>query len=44
VTSLTRAEVQAPPAPVGLLMAVLGYVVGTYGALAVAWLLGQLAT
>jgi uncharacterized membrane protein len=30
-------------APVGLLMAVLGYVVGTYGALAVAWLLGQLA-
>jgi uncharacterized membrane protein len=31
-------------APVGLLMAVLGYVVGTYGALGVAWLLGQLAT
>jgi len=31
-------------APVGLLMAVLGYVVGTYGALGVAWFLGQLAT
>ena len=31
-------------APVGLLMAVLGYVVGTYGALAVAWFLGRLAT
>jgi len=30
-------------APVGLLMAVLGYVVGTYAALGVAWVLGQLA-
>jgi len=30
--------------PVGLLMAVLGYVVGTYGTLGVAWFLGQLAT
>jgi len=31
-------------APVGLLMAVLGYVIGTYGALGVAWVLGQIAT
>lgn len=31
-------------APVGLLMAVLGYVVGTYAALGLAWFLGQLAT
>lgn len=30
-------------APVGLLMAVLGYVVGTYAALGVAWVLGQMA-
>jgi uncharacterized membrane protein len=30
-------------APVGLLMAVLGYVVGTYAALGVAWMLAQLA-
>jgi uncharacterized membrane protein len=31
-------------APVGLLMAVVGYVFGIYGALACAWLLGQVAT
>jgi len=31
-------------APVGLLMAVLGYVLGTYAALGVAWVLGQMAT
>jgi uncharacterized membrane protein len=31
-------------APVGLLMAVVGYVFGIYGALACAWLLGQIAT
>jgi uncharacterized membrane protein len=31
-------------APVGLLMAVLGYVVGTYAALGVAWFLGQMTT
>jgi uncharacterized membrane protein len=31
-------------APVGLLMAVVGYVFGIYGALFCAWLLGQVAT
>ncbi len=31
-------------APVGLLMAVVGYVFGIYGALACAWMLGQVAT
>jgi uncharacterized membrane protein len=31
-------------APVGLLMAVVGYVFGIYGGLACAWLLGQVAT
>jgi uncharacterized membrane protein len=31
-------------APVGLLMAVLGYVIGTYAALGLAWFLGQMAT
>ena len=31
-------------APVGLLMAVAGYVLGIYGGLACAWLLGQIAT
>jgi uncharacterized membrane protein len=31
-------------APVGLLMAVVGYVFGIYGALGCAWLLGQVAT
>ncbi|MDH4046427.1 MAG: DUF819 family protein [Gemmatimonadota bacterium] len=31
-------------APVGLLMAVLGYVVGTYAGLGLAWFLGQIAT
>jgi len=31
-------------APVGLLMAVVGYVFGIYGAIACAWLLGQVAT
>jgi uncharacterized membrane protein len=31
-------------APVGLLMAVMGYVVGTYAALGLAWFLGQIAT
>jgi uncharacterized membrane protein len=31
-------------APVGLLMAVVGYVFGIYGALVCAWLLGQVAT
>ena len=31
-------------APVGLLMAVVGYVFGIYGALLCAWLLGQVAT
>ena len=31
-------------APVGLLMAVVGYVFGIYGARACAWLLGQVAT
>ena len=28
-------------APIGLLMAVAGYILGIYGALACAWLLGQ---
>jgi uncharacterized membrane protein len=31
-------------APVGLLMAVVGYVFGIYGGLVCAWLLGQVAT
>jgi uncharacterized membrane protein len=31
-------------APVGLLMAVVGYIFGIYGALLCAWLLGQIAT
>jgi len=31
-------------APVGLLMAVLGYILGIYGGLACAWMLGQIAT
>ena len=30
-------------APVGLLMAVAGYVLGIYGGVAVSWMLGQLA-
>lgn len=34
---------QPAMAPVGLLMAVLGYIVGTYVGLSVAWLLGQMA-
>ena len=34
---------QPAMAPVGLLMAVLGYIVGTYMGLSVAWLLGQMA-
>lgn len=34
---------QPAMAPVGLLMAVLGYIVGTYAGLGVAWLLGQMA-
>ena len=35
---------QTAMAPVGLLMAVLGYVLGTYVGLGCAWLLGQMAT
>src|SRR5690606_11526711 len=31
-------------APVGLLMAVLGYILGIYAGLACAWMLGQIAT
>ena len=34
---------QPAMAPVGLLMAVLGYIVGTYVGLSLAWLLGQMA-
>jgi uncharacterized membrane protein len=34
---------QPAMAPVGLLMAVLGYIVGTYAGLGVAWMLGQMA-
>jgi uncharacterized membrane protein len=34
---------QPAMAPVGLLMAVLGYILGTYVGLGVAWVLGQMA-
>ena len=41
---LVASVYQPAMAPVGLLMAVLGYILGTYVGLAVAWLRGQMAT